>query len=282
MVRNCMRAGGKKTHQADKGTRRHRDKGTRRRALTAAPHPDRIWPSSPRGQDRQVKRIDLLRTWRSCAIRALTLYRAEKKGVARQRRGGSRVGLRASVPPCFNFFPGLTRTASAGFGPAGPGRRLRRLVGWAAACRRHRIGRPGAFEVLLDLGLFDQVDQGLDLADGFDAAPHQDPVHVPVAPLERAVLQVVDRLAEDQRAGDERAVDERLTADVHGLVLERLALVFRQQHGGRSSIGRESRASRSGAPWPRRIMHRPVRSVNSQGETSSAPVRAIACKVPRA
>src|SRR4051812_43908136 len=76
--------------------------------------------------------------------------------------------------------------------------------------------------LLLGLGLFDQADQRLDLAQRFGATPHQHPVHMPVAALERAVLQVVDRLPEDQGAGGERAVNESLAADVDRLVREGL------------------------------------------------------------
>jgi hypothetical protein len=85
-------------------------------------------------------------------------------------------------------------------------------------------------EVLL-LGFLDHGDEGFDFADGFGAAPEEDPVDVPVAAVEGAAFEVVDGFAEDQDAVDEGAADERLAADVEGLVLERFAFVFGQKHG---------------------------------------------------
>src|SRR5206468_4133168 len=84
----------------------------------------------------------------------------------------------------------------------------------------------------LDLRLLDAVDQGLELDDGFGAAPHEDPVDVPVAPVEGAVLEEVNRFAEYECAVDEAAVEERLAADIDGLVPERHFFVLGQKHGG--------------------------------------------------
>jgi hypothetical protein len=53
---------------------------------------------------------------------------------------------------------------------------------------------------------------------------------MPVATLENASFQMIDRLTQDQRAGDELAADERLAADVDGLVLEGFAFVLGEEH----------------------------------------------------
>src|SRR5688572_4560156 len=112
--------------------------------------------------------------------------------------------------------------------------------------RSHRLRALslGGVRHCLLLGLFDHADEGLDLLDGLGRAPEEHAVDVPVAALERAAVQVVDRLAQDQRARRERAADERLPADVDGLVLEGLVLVFRQQHGASPPEGRVPAARR--------------------------------------
>src|SRR5439155_26198478 len=84
---------------------------------------------------------------------------------------------------------------------------------------------------LMLLGLLDHIHEGLDLAEGFGAAPHEDPVYVPVAAFEGAAFEVVDGLAEDEGAGDEVAADEGLAADIDGLVEEGFAFVFGEEHG---------------------------------------------------
>src|SRR6185295_9769627 len=68
----------------------------------------------------------------------------------------------------------------------------------------------------LGLGLLDQADERLDLADRLGAAPHQHPVNVPVATLKRAALEMVNGFAKNQGACREGAIDERLAADVNG------------------------------------------------------------------
>src|SRR4051812_15122237 len=81
-----------------------------------------------------------------------------------------------------------------------------------------RAGASAVAGELLLLGGFDHGDECLDLAERFGAAPHEDPVNMPVAALKGAAFEVVDGFAEHKGAGDEVTTDERLTADVDGLV----------------------------------------------------------------
>src|SRR5689334_23175705 len=120
------------------------------------------------------------------------------------------------------FTKGLTRAGPLSSGTGGEGG-----AGHIAA---RYLRRPAALRRVLLLGLFDHADQGLDLADGFRAAPHEHPVDVPVAALETAAFQVVNSLAQDEGAGGEGAADKRLPADVDRLVPERFAFVLGQEH----------------------------------------------------
>ena len=79
-------------------------------------------------------------------------------------------------------------------------------------------------------GLLDHGHQCFDLADRIGISPHQHAIDMPVAALERALVHVINRLAQDQRAPRKRAVHKRLSADVYGLVLKAYAVEFGEQH----------------------------------------------------
>src|SRR6266481_5243026 len=85
-------------------------------------------------------------------------------------------------------------------------------------CPALRSAGPLLFFLLLELflklhlSLLHPLDQRLELHDRFGAAPHQNPVYVPVAAVERAVLEKVNCFPKDQRTIDKTAIQERLPA----------------------------------------------------------------------
>src|SRR5205823_3995173 len=79
--------------------------------------------------------------------------------------------------------------------------------------------------------LFHHRGERAQFLDRLFIAPHQHAIDVPVAALEGAAIDVIDRLAQDQRALLKGAADERLAGEVNRLVLERLVLVLGQEHG---------------------------------------------------